>query len=162
HEIERNHDQVLIYGDARVFNPVLEYQFGPALTARARFCGYVCSPSEPSAAHPPPPAPRYRRRPLVLATTGGGEDGCPVLAAFIESAADAEWDGIVVTGPMAPQTELRGLQDRARHHGVAVQTFVKGLPDWFAAVDAVVCMGGYNTIVETVSCGVPVVCVPRS
>src|SRR5262249_36339356 len=75
HEIERNHDQVLIYGDPRVFNPVLEYQFGPALAARARFCGYVCSPSEPSGAQPPPPAPGHRRHPLVLATTGGGEDG---------------------------------------------------------------------------------------
>jgi predicted glycosyltransferase len=161
-EIERNHDQVLIYGDPRVFNPVLEYGFGPALAARTRFCGYVCTSSEPTAAQPPPPAQGHRRHPLVLATTGGGEDGSRMLAAFIESAADAEWDGIVVTGPMVPRTELKALQDRAHHHGVSVQTLVKGLPAWFPSMDAVVCMGGYNTIVEAVSCGAPVVCVPRS
>src|SRR5439155_10740992 len=31
----------------------------------------------------------------------------------------------------------------------------------FPTVDALVCMGGYNTLVEAVSTGVPTVCVPR-
>ena len=35
------------------------------------------------------------------------------------------------------------------------------LDQWFDAADVVVCMAGYNTVVETVSRGLPVVCVPR-
>src|SRR5439155_522871 len=45
--------------------------------------------------------------------------------------------------------------------GVRVVNFIPALAGWFAAVDAVVSMGGYKTLVEAVSTGVPIVCVPR-
>src|ERR1041385_4028461 len=46
--------------------------------------------------------------------------------------------------------------------GVTLHTFVTGLPGMFRSLDALVCMGGYNTLVEAVSKGVPTVCVPRT
>jgi predicted glycosyltransferase len=36
------------------------------------------------------------------------------------------------------------------------------LPELFCTVDALVCMGGYNTLLEAVCKGVPTVCVPRA
>ena len=43
-----------------------------------------------------------------------------------------------------------------------MRTFVPELPGWFGVVDAVVCMGGYNTLAETLIRGTPTVCVPRT
>jgi len=42
-----------------------------------------------------------------------------------------------------------------------LHTFIPCLPDLFRALDGLVCMGGYNTLVEAVSQGLPTVCVPR-
>ena len=43
-----------------------------------------------------------------------------------------------------------------------MRTFVPELAGWFAAVDALVCMGGYNTLLEALVRGTPTVCVPRT
>jgi predicted glycosyltransferase len=42
-----------------------------------------------------------------------------------------------------------------------VQSFLPCLSDSFDSVDAIVCMGGYNTLVEALALGRPVVCIPR-
>jgi predicted glycosyltransferase len=98
----------------------------------------------------------------VLATTGGGEDGQRVLEAFIQASAGAPWDAIAVTGPQLAPDDARGLRRKAVAAGVAMRTFVPELAGWFGAVDAVVCMGGYNTLAEVLVRGTPTVCVPRT
>ena len=40
-----------------------------------------------------------RTRPLVLGTTGGGEDGLRVLEAFVDASEGEQWDAVAVTGP---------------------------------------------------------------
>src|SRR5437899_2759331 len=69
--------------------------------------------------------------------------------------------GRVVAGPMAPEGQSHALKRLAAEHRVAFLTFVQHLSGLFGSVDALVCMGGYNTVGEAVSKGVPVVCVPR-
>src|SRR5262249_22059043 len=101
-------------------------------------------------------------RPLVLATTGGGEDGFELLRAFIEASRGADWDGVVVTGPMSKRTDHGILQRMAGEAGVSFHSFVPQLDAWFGRVDAVVCMSGYNTMAESVSRNARVVAVPRS
>jgi predicted glycosyltransferase len=97
----------------------------------------------------------------VMATTGGGEDGFELLENFITASAEAPWQGMVVAGPMTPEPRLKGLQELADQHRVPLQSFVPSMSRLFLAVDAVVCMGGYNTLAEAISKGVSVVCVPR-
>ena len=76
-------------------------------------------------------------------------------------AADREsWEGIAVAGPMSPA--LKALGRLAARANVTLHTFVPSLSLMFQHVDALVCMGGYNTLVEAVSKGVPTVCVPRT
>jgi predicted glycosyltransferase len=43
-----------------------------------------------------------------------------------------------------------------------LRTFVPDLQSWLGAADAVVCMGGYNTVSEVLVRGTPAVCVPRT
>jgi predicted glycosyltransferase len=162
--IEEHYDRVLVYGHPAVLDPVKEYSMPRAVAAKLRFCGYVCTP---------PPVERVTRdafpfaaltsdpRPSVLATAGGGEDGFAILETFIAAAAGAEWRGVVVAGSQSAPAKRQALRDAAAEAGVMYFTFVRGLDDWFDLVDALVCMGGYNTLAEAVSRGTPTVCIPR-
>jgi predicted glycosyltransferase len=97
----------------------------------------------------------------VLATAGGGEDGYAILETFIAAAAGAEWRGVVVAGSQSAPDKRQALREAAAEAGVTYFTFVRGLDAWFELVDALVCMGGYNTLAEAVSRGTPTVCIPR-
>ena len=158
-------DLVLVYGERSVFDPVTTYRFPPPLAARTRFCGYIVNRDEADCVTEPIPHAllgENRSRPVVLATTGGGEDGFLLLQAFARAAAGAPWDGILVTGPMTSGPELKTLRRLAAEANVTLGTFVPNLSRVFQSIDALVCMGGYNTLVEGVSRGVPAVCVPRT
>src|SRR5204862_1748294 len=100
-------------------------------------------------------------RPTVLCTVGGGEDGFFLLKTFAHACADGGWRGVAITGPMLPEPELRSLRKIAAETGVTVLPFVPCLSHLFDSVDAIVCMGGYNTLLEALCNGVPTVCVPR-
>jgi predicted glycosyltransferase len=97
----------------------------------------------------------------VLATPGGGEDGAVLLAEFIRASRGAPWDAVVVCGPLASPDDQRTLAAMANEAGAALVSFVPNLSEWFSHADALVCMGGYNTLVEAAAAGVPTVCVPR-
>jgi predicted glycosyltransferase len=163
-EMERYADRVLVYGTSRVLDVVEEYGLPSSIAARLRYCGYVVNP-EPARGGAldalPPFATRLDRRPKVLATAGGGEDGWNLLHSFVLAAREADWDAVVVCGPQlraAMRHELRGL---ALESGVEFHVNEPDVGSWFSHVDALVCMGGYNTLCEATSRGTPTVCVPR-
>jgi predicted glycosyltransferase len=156
--------RVLVYGSPRVVDPIAAYGFPPQVADRTSFCGYVVNrlpDQDRSADVIPMLATTPRLRPVVLATAGGGEDGFGLLKTFVEAARDAPWDGIVVAGPHSSRDQRQSLREMAAGTGVAFSTFVPELPSAFAAVDALVSMGGYNTLTEAAASGVPTVCVPR-
>jgi predicted glycosyltransferase len=161
----RHYGRVLVYGCASVFDTLRRSALPAELAALSRYCGYVTMPASGDA-----DAARtirgfsagLRSRRLVLGTAGGGEDGRRVLEAFVDASDGAPWEAIAVTGPQLRGPEARALRRRAAAAGVAVRTFVPELAGWFGAVDALVCMGGYNTLVEALVRGTPTVCVPRT
>jgi predicted glycosyltransferase len=164
HRIAAYYDEVFIYGQRSIFDSTTAYDFPPSLAERTRFCGYVENeetPADLADVKLPFPAREDRVRPVVLATTGGGEDGFAVLASFIRAAAGATWQGVVISGPMTPEPEAAAIKRLADEHNVIVRKFIPHLSALFWSVDALVCMGGYNTLCEAVSKGLPTVCVPR-
>ena len=156
--------RVLVYGKESVFDTLRRSALPPALAALSSYCGYVTMPlsrDDDSAGTIRGFGSGARSRPIVLATAGGGEDGQRLIEAFIKASTRASWDAIVVTGPQLAADDAASIRRRAAAAGVAVRTFVPELAGWFGAVDAVVCMGGYNTIGEVLVRGAPTVCVPR-
>jgi len=161
------YDQVLIYGIQQVFNTAEEYEFPAAMVQRTKYCNYVVNRSDCSlhlhhGPHLLVEPERMDHRPIVLATTGGGEDGFDLLRTFIGAAAGSSWRGVVVAGPMLGQAELQILEGLASQNDVKFHAFLPCLSSLFGSVDTLVCMGGYNTLIESVSQSVPTVCVPRA
>ncbi len=77
------YDDILVYGDQRVFDPVSAYAMSYIAAARTRFCGYL-APLPPQRT---PPEVRAELGagllPLVVVSVGGGADGGPVLRAYL-------------------------------------------------------------------------------
>jgi predicted glycosyltransferase len=155
---EANCDSLLIYGNPDVFDLVGEYGLPDSLARRARHCGYVVHPDAPRLAL----AASSAHRPRVLATAGGGEDGRRLLETFARAAKDAPWDAAMVAGPQASPEDRRELRRAAAKGGVEFHESVSDLPDRLPGVDALVSMGGYNTLSEALSLGTPTLCVPRA
>jgi len=163
--IAEYYDLVLVYGARSVFDPIAEYEFPPTLAERTKYCGYVVN--GPGRARVGAMVPAFQQleldfHPCVLATTGGGEDGFRVLETFVRASEDAPWKGIAVAGPMLNQREFNILEALAGRSGVALHRFIPCLPDLFCRLDGLVCMGGYNTLVEAASQALPTICIPRS
>jgi predicted glycosyltransferase len=163
--IAAHYEQVLIYGERAVFDPVHAYEFPRELAKKTQFSGYVFSPENPMALQnfdwPFPPRER-RSRPVVLGTCGGGEDGFRTLETFMRASLGAPWQAVTVAGPMTPDAELERLEGIAAETGATFRHYIPHLSALFGSVDALVAMGGYNTLVEAAALGVPTVCVPRT
>jgi predicted glycosyltransferase len=155
------HDLVLVYGQSGLLDPLASCPMTAELRARVRYCGYVVSGTGLDAAPVMLPPGRGRHRPLVLACAGGGEDAGPLLRAFLQAAHGASWEALAVTGPMAAAAEHDLLASLAASARARFVRSVRDLGSQIAAADAVVCMGGYNTLAETLATSTPAVCVPR-
>jgi predicted glycosyltransferase len=156
---EAHCDQLLIYGNPGVFDFVAEYELPASLALRAHHTGYVVHPDVTPRVTL---APRSRRRPRVLATAGGGEDGRRLLETFAEAARAAQWDAVMVAGPQSSPANQLALRRAAEEAEVEFRASVLDLSDWLPEVDALVSMGGYNTLSEALSLGTPTLCVPRA
>jgi predicted glycosyltransferase len=161
------YDAVWIYGDPAVYDPVLEYRFGPDVASRVRYTGYLDYRGRPRFADADDddlavPLPEPGRR-LMLCTVGGGQDGANLAEAFAQAELPADAAGVILTGPFMPAEVRR----RLRRHAAAnprlrVLDFVANPDQLLDRADRVVAMGGYNTIYEVLSFEKRALIVPRS
>ena len=165
--IERFYDLVLVLGSRAVFDLCSEYQLPSSVCAMTRFCGYVRSAmgvrSRDQIRREIGIGPAGR---LVLVTTGGGQDGLRILKTYAQALpmvhASAELHSLIVTGPELDATARACLENAVcGRPDVQVREFTDDMMSYVNAADAVVCMGGYNTICDVASAGKRAVVVPR-
>lgn len=168
HDIIRTtYDRILVLGSTEVFDAVEEYAFPPSSAEKTFFCGYTNRADS-------------RRTPLevreelginggrlVLVATGGGEDGADlvreVLCTVEEIGRRFADHCVVFLGPEMPQVQAERLRElSSRLPSVTVRSFSRDFVSYLGAADAVVAMGGYNTVSEILSLAVPAVIVPRT
>jgi len=166
--IDTFYDDVLVYGQRDLFNPVTAYAFPPALAARTHYCGYI------QREDPMRPAAELRAElgldagPFVLITTGGGGDGAVLEEACLDALAlltgRHALQAVILTGPLMAPEERTRLEERARAlpRPARLLPFHPDVPGLMRASALVVAMGGYNTTCEIVAAGCPAVIVPRA
>jgi predicted glycosyltransferase len=163
--LDEAYDRILVYGDRRVFDPIAAYGMSELAASRTRFCGYL-APSKPRRS-----AAQVRDEigagdlPLVAVSVGGGGDGYLYLRTYLDGLRDCSRAPVlsyVVTGPLLPEQDrdtIRAMTDSLPN--VCVVDFDPDFAAVVRAADAVVCMGGYNSIVESVYFGKRPIVMPR-
>jgi len=162
---ENLYDGIAVYGWPRLYDVSQAYAIPESVRPKLHYCGYVVRDA------PACDAAAVRREhglaeggPLVLATVGSGSDGYPVLDAVLPVLGRLRADfpdlvGMVVTGPLMPVAQQAALEARTT-------TWCRVVPraDTFRlmrASDAILSMGGYNSVCEALSTARPLVIVPR-
>jgi predicted glycosyltransferase len=165
--IEKYYEQLLVVGTPDVLDFRYEYKLPEKIASKVKFCGYLRRPSGYK-------SQETIRRELqlqsgekfVLVTPGGGEDGYQLVETYLRglqvSANHQNIRSLIICGPEMPKQQKQALESLACENSqVIMGEFTEDLMSYMEAADAVVSMGGYNTICEILSADKPAVIVPR-
>ena len=159
-------DGIAVYGSPRLYDVAEAYALPPSVQPKLHYCGYVVR----DLSNPNPGLLRQQyglpqNGPLVVATVGSGYDGYPVLEAAQAAMERLQTKypdvlAIMVTGPFMPADRQATLLGRA----TASCRVLSGADNFqlMSAADAIVSMGGYNSVCEALAVERPLVIVPRA
>jgi len=163
----QSYDSVLVYGDDRVLSTASELQLASKLGRPVEHVGY-CAPSEE-------PADGRNRRdaPLVVVSVGGGGDGFDVCSRYVDylerrvtdAHAGPHIRSLIVAGPLMAEHEREKIRQRVEAvpgDDCEVVTFEPDMRNLLNQADAVISMGGYNTVVELLAGGIPALIAGRT
>ncbi|WP_251152243.1 glycosyltransferase [Cellulosimicrobium sp. Marseille-Q4280] len=168
--VARFYDEVWVYGDARVYDPLVEYALPDVVARRTVFTGYLGHGRSVAAARVGSPADHRAARavavpdvPYVLCLVGGGQDGAELARSFARTALPDGVRGVLVTGPYLPAATRAVLRRAAlARPDLEVHAFVRDVVPLVEGARAVVTMGGYNSVCEVLASRRPALVVPRT
>jgi predicted glycosyltransferase len=167
--LESFYSEILVYGCRELFDVTRLYGFPQAVRRRTTFTGYVAKddsqePAPVTAIHWPRARSVRERRVLVMG--GGGGDAADLLRTFIGAwpriAKMGREKGLLVTGPLMPEADRAELEQLAARAGLDLIRSSTSMLSLIGAADVVVSMGGYNSVVESLSARRPLVIYPRT
>jgi predicted glycosyltransferase len=164
--INAYYDEVWVYGDPTVYDPIREYDLAQELAHKVRYTGYLDSAGLPQLTGDQPAAlplsTDVSERRLALCTVGGGQDGGDLSTAFARAELPPDTAGVLVTGPYMPPATRSKLQRLAaqRPHFQLLE-FVPEPLALLQRADYLIAMGGYNTVCEILAQRKPALIVPR-
>jgi predicted glycosyltransferase len=161
------YDEIWVYGNRDIYNPIASYSIPEILHERVVFTGYIPR-SEKCLNTREKIRRRYRILPednFALVTVGGGGDGYEVLERFISMhdhfPTALPIKSLLITGPFMAKARRESIKKRARIHGIKTLPFHSHLEELMQAADLVISMGGYNTICEILTQKTPALIIPR-
>ncbi len=167
HYLKTLYDEIWVYGEKEIYNPVQQYKLSAELQQKVTFTGYIprkkISPGTPA---------KIRKQfrvfnddIFIVVTTGGGGDGSEVLDHYISLhdnyPESLPFKSVMITGPFMPKKLREELRKRASRYGIKVLPFHPRLEELIKAADLVISMGGYNTLCEILTQRTPALIIPR-
>lgn len=163
--LDEVYDLILVYGRRDIYDVVEEYGLSRTAAAKTRYVGYLRREAGKRSAEQVRCELNVRTDRLVVVTAGGGEDGSALFKVALEALRrrrSVDFDCLLVCGPLMPADERDRLLEAADPEiGVHVLDFAPDMASYLGAADAVVSMGGYNTVCEILSLRRPATIVPR-
>ena len=165
--LSRLYDEIWIYGNREIYDPVSLYEFPDDIKDRVVFTGYIPRIKKHGNVRKKVRR-RYRILPndtFVLVTTGGGGDGFDVLDQFVAMhdyfPTTLPFKSLIITGPFMPKRKREEIKKRGKVYGIKTLPFHSRLEELMQAADLVISMGGYNTICEILTQQTPALIIPR-
>ncbi len=161
------YDEIWIYGDRTIYDPVDLYEIPDAMHEKTIFTGYIPR-TKISGGIREKIRRQFRIMPddkFVLVTTGGGGDGFEVLEHYISMhdyfPASLPFKTVMITGPFMPKKKRQKIRKRAKQYGIKTLPFHPRLEELMQAADLIISMGGYNTVCEILTQKTPALIIPR-
>jgi predicted glycosyltransferase len=167
HYLEELYDEIWVYGNQEIYDPITEYKIPSFLEPKIRFTGYIPRKYR---------SQRIRRKirkryrimdedTFILVTAGGGGDGCELLEHYLSMheffPTSLPFKTLMITGPFMPKSSRTRIKTKARQFGIKTMPFLPQMEQLIGAADLVISMGGYNTICEILSQQTPALIIPR-
>ncbi|HET7475899.1 MAG TPA: glycosyltransferase [Dermatophilaceae bacterium] len=154
--LETLYDQVLVYGPESSLD-MLDCVDWDRQAPPVEHVGFVGAAPETN-------RPDDMPAEYLLVTFGGGVDGHPLAAAYLDGLRMRPLGvpTVLVTGPLMPADDVEDLRRRAHGLDVLVQNSRSDLAAVAAHARAAVSMAGYNTVSELLRAGTPALLVPRT
>lgn len=165
--IEALYDRILVVGDPAIFDVAENYGFPESLRSRLRYCGYLPRENGLLDASAVRAELNLGDNRFVLVTAGGGADGAHIIRNYLEGlkrrAGETDWHSLVVCGSELAAADRRELEALAHTcPNVHCREFTNDIMSYMNAADAVVAMGGYNTLCELLTLKKKAIIVPRT
>ncbi len=164
--LDNVYDLILVYGERDIYDIVSKYGLSPQAAAKTRFVGYLGRETGSLTSEQIRSRIEMQTDHLVLVTAGGGGDGRRMIDALLrdmrQDRGAADFDVLVVGGPLMSSGDRESLQHQFDELPNAhYLEFTDDLTSYICAADAVVSMGGYNSVCEILSLGKKGLIVPR-
>ncbi|MEB3342877.1 glycosyltransferase [Okeania sp.] len=165
--IELFYDQVWVVGMQEIFDIIKEYKFPPTISGKVKHCGYIRRRAEGKNRQEIRQELNLNsEEQFVLVTPGGGADGYHLIDNYISGLnhlpKEYKIRSLITFGPEMTQEKQQALYRKAKQYShLKFIEFTDELTSYINAADAIVSMGGYNTICEILSLEKPAVIVPR-
>lgn len=163
--IDEFYDVVLSLGMPEIFDPRSEYQFPASVADKVKFCGYLRRDAgSKNRTEVRQELGLNEQEKLVLVTLGGGEDAYEIIAKYLDGIAQLpahhNIHSLIITGPEMSAVQQQSLRKFILPHVTMIE-FTNDLMSYLNAADAVVSMGGYNTVCESLSLQKNAIIIPR-
>jgi predicted glycosyltransferase len=159
-KMETFYDHVWVYGPPDFHDPLEGLDVPQGLRDKTEFVGFLQRSQTQNETMSHKPAGKY-----ILVTTGGGGDGSELIDDVINAYkydSELTHKALIVLGPYMPaEQRQRFAQDASGLPYVEIIEFDNRMEDLVAGAQAVVSMGGYNTVCEILSFDKPALVVPR-
>ncbi|GAB3264937.1 glycosyltransferase family protein [Arthrobacter pigmenti] len=152
--VRRCFDELWVYGDPRIHDPLLTGEIPQQLAPMVRFTGYLAA-----GRHASRPTSGVKR-PYLLTMAGGGSDGLDVVLTAARTTVPAGYEHLIIAGPQMPKAH-RAQVERAAVNGTRVLGSVRDALAEIKDASAIVSMGGYNSVCEIMSTNTPALLIPR-
>lgn len=167
HYLKTLYDEIWVYGERDIYDPVKQYKLSPVLEKKVTFTGYIPRKELDSEI-----STKIRKQfrvfddeTFIVVTTGGGGDGSEVLDHYIslhdKYPESLPFKSVMITGPFMPKKTRTELRRRASRYGIKVLPFHPQMEELIKSADLVVSMGGYNTFCEILTQRTPALIIPR-
>ena len=164
------YDEIWVYGCREFYDSVKEYRIPEDVALKTHFTGYIHRkvPSADKISEARNSLGIEKDEKVVLVTTGGGGDGYHAVDSFISAfsprlgGVPAKIRAIVVAGPFMASRDYQVISQKCSILGFKCQRFNRNMERLIGVADAVVSMGGYNTVCEIMSQRKPLLMLPRT